>query len=48
VLIDAIAIAAALVLLAIAGLHVYWSGGGRWPRHDVASPRRCASRWPPG
>lgn len=36
-LIDLIAIAAALVLLAIAGLHVYWVIGGRWPGHDAAS-----------
>jgi hypothetical protein len=36
-MIDAIAIATGLVLLAIAGLHVYWAAGGRWPGHDAAS-----------
>jgi Protein of unknown function (DUF3995) len=36
-MIDAVAILTAVVLLAIAGLHVYWAAGGRWPGHDAAS-----------
>lgn len=36
-MIDALALATAVVLLAIAGLHVYWAAGGRWPGHDAAS-----------
>jgi hypothetical protein len=36
-MIDAIALATAVVLLGVAGLHVYWAGGGRWPGHDEAS-----------
>jgi hypothetical protein len=36
-MIDAIAIATAMVLLAIAGLHMYWVAGGRWPNRDAAS-----------
>jgi hypothetical protein len=34
---DALAILTAVVLLAIAGLHVYWAAGGRWPGHDAAA-----------
>jgi hypothetical protein len=36
-MIDALAVLTAVVLLAIAGLHVYWAAGGRWPGHDEAS-----------
>lgn len=36
-LLDAIAIATAAVLFAIAGLHVYWLLGGCWPGRDAAS-----------
>src|ERR1043165_3074466 len=36
-MIDALALVTAVVLLAIAGLHVYWAAGGQWPGHDAAS-----------
>lgn len=52
-MVDAISIATALLLLAIAGLHVYWALGGRWPGYDAASLNaivvggRKGSRMPP-
>jgi Protein of unknown function (DUF3995) len=36
-MIDAIAIGTAAILLALAGLHVYWLSGRPWPGHDAAS-----------
>jgi len=36
-MIDAIAIVTAAILLALAGLHVYWLSGRTWPGHDAAS-----------
>lgn len=36
-MLDALALATAAVLLAIAGLHVYWAAGGPWPGRDAAS-----------
>lgn len=34
-----LAIGLIAVLLALAGLHLYWGAGGRWPGHDAASLR---------
>ncbi|MGR4865746.1 DUF3995 domain-containing protein [Caulobacter sp. LARHSG274] len=33
----ALAIVLAAVLFALAGIHLYWGLGGRWPGHDEAS-----------
>jgi len=33
----ALALILAATLLALAGIHLYWALGGRWPGHDEAS-----------